>query len=458
MSIFSRITNSLQAKPAEIRETIRNRIKAGEQKSKPRENTAWERFYFNSGGKIKDYKRMVRDDAQIKAGLDLIINSQLSKDFVVTPAGEEDSDKEVADFVDNMLRNMKIPLRRVRKDMLTALPYGKSVSEIVYDYDNNITKDGRIVWKLVRAIHIDSLNEQDWIEYDDYGDPTTIVQTDNDGKKIKIPSEKVILYPFDMEFGDYNGRSILQPVYDHWFMKKKVKEWYHVYLQKLQSPFLHGRVSNATDTNDLQDALDEVREGRTNIVTGTDDEILVVESKNKGSGFLDAIRYHDMMIFRRLGIGSLIFGMDLTSGSYAQSKTQKDILNMFMEGIQEDTVGIFQQKLNELIDINYDVQKYPTFTFEPFSDEDILGLLIALQPYAKNLQIDTESEWFGNVVKTAVERHSDVVTREVTDHTAPAAPTTSKAPEVEEVADEVIQANDSRLGAIKEFLRERGLY
>lgn len=454
MSIFSRF----QSKASETTQRIRDRIKIGEQKSQPRENTAWERFFFNSGGKIKDYKRMTRDDAQIKSALDLIINAQLGKDFVVTPAGEEDQDVEVANFIDNMIRSMDLPMRRVRQDMLTALPYGKSVSEIVFDYDNTLTEDGRIKWKLIRTIHIDSLNEQDWIEYDKQGDPTWVVQTDNDGKKIRIPAEKTMIYAYDMEFGDYNGRSILQAVYDHWFMKKKVKEWYHVYLQKLQSPFLHGRVSNATDTEEMQAALDDVREGRTNIVTGTDDEILVVESKNKGSGFLDAIRYHDMMIYRRMGIGSLVFGMDLTSGSYAQAKIQKDILNMFMEGIQEDMAGIFQQKLQELVDINYDVKKYPTFTFEPFTEEDILGLLTALQPYAKNLQIDTESEWFGNVVKTAVERHSDVVTREVTDHTAPAAPTTGQPEKMEEAPEEIVTARDSRLEGIKDFLRERGLY
>jgi hypothetical protein len=242
-------------------------------------------------------------------------------------------------------------------------------------------------------------------------------------------------------------------------MKKKVKEWYHVYLQKLQSPFLHGRVNSPHDRDTLQDALDEIREGRTNIVTGTEDDIFVVESKNKGSGFLDAIRYHDMMIFRRMGIGSLIFGMDLTSGSYAQSKTQKDILNMFMEGIQEDMAGIFQQKIMELVDLNYNVTKYPQFTFEPFSDEDILGLLMALQPYAKNMQIDTESEWFGNLVRTAVERHSDVITREVDTHEAPAAPTTSNPEQMEKTTpEEVVSARDSRLEGIKEFLRDRGLY
>jgi hypothetical protein len=78
--------------------------------------------------------------------------------------------------------------------------------------------------------------------------------------------------------------------------------------------------------------------------------------------------------------------------------------------------------------------------------------------YHINLQIDTESEWFGNVVKTAVERHSDVVTREVTDHTAPAAPTTGQPEKMEEAPEEIVTARDSRLEGIKDFLRERGLY
>lgn len=458
MSVLNKITSVFRAQPGRTIDQIRSRIKAGEQKSKPREDTPWERFLFNSGGKIKDYKRMIRDDAQIKSAIDMITNFQLSKDFVVTPASENPDDIAIADFIDEMIRGMKIPLRRVRKDMLTALPYGKSVSEIVYEYDNINYDEGRLVWKYIRSIHIDTLHEDDWIEYDKQGDPITIIQTDGDGNKIPIPAEKLLIYAFDMEFGNLNGNSILQSVYDHWFMKKKIKEWYHVYLQKLQSPFLHGKVNSPHDRDDLQIALDDVREGRTNLVTGTDDEIMVIESKQKGSGFLDAIRYHDMMIFRRMGIGSLIFGMDLTSGSYAQSKTQQAILNTFMEGIQEDIAGVLQQKLMELVDLNFTVNKYPHLTFEPFTDEDILGLLTALQPYAKYMQIDTSSEWFSNLIKTAVERNSDIVTRDVHPPEYEVEEDNAEPPGVAVKAPQADKTASARLSGLRQFLAKQGYY
>ena len=150
--------------------------------------------------------------------------------------------------------------------------------------------------------------------------------------------------------------------------------------------------------------------------------------------------------------------MDLTSGSYAQSKTQQAILNTFMEGIQEDIAGVLQQKLMELVDLNFTVNKYPHLTFEPFTDEDILGLLTALQPYAKYMQIDTSSEWFSNLIKTAVERNSDIVTRDVHPPEYEVEEDNAEPPGVAVKAPQADKTASARLSGLRQFLAKQGYY
>jgi len=389
-------------------------LKMERQLSKPKKNswTGYADEVYNKDRKIADYIKMVETDSQIKAALDLIQNSLSTQRYMVKPASEKKEDKEIAGFVEEVLEGMSIPFRRVRKDMLTAIQYGYSVSEIVYRYDEEKKK---IVWDYLRSIDIETL--QDCFIIDKYGDVKTVVQKTGSGldatgtgyDDIKIPAEYCLIYSFDSEFNNPYGRSILRQCYDHWFMKRKVQKYYNIYLQKLQNPFLHGKTANRSDADVLDKALDQVESGRTHVVTNTDDAIDVIETKNNGEGFLQAIQHHNMMIFRRMGIPSLIFGQDQASGSYAQSQSHQEVFHEFLEGVLEEQAGLMQEKIKELVDLNYSPENYPKFYFEPLMKDQVIQLLMALAQFANTGSIDTNMPWFQNLIYDAVVRNSDVV-------------------------------------------------
>lgn len=488
----------IQAAAAAIRDVPNKTLSGllGKQISRPKDSWVNKMFgdTYNPDRQIPDYKRMVDYDAQIKAGLDLITYTLLSKKVVITPAADDPEEpiemeeainlltgpeepsipeepslnEEIADFLEDMLGNMKTTMRRVRKDIYTAIPYGFSVSEIIYRYDE---QSNQIVWDDVKSIDIDTLDH--CFVYDEFGDLKEIKQDyggvtgDN-----TIPPEKCLIYSFDEEFGNKYGRSILKQVYDHWFMKRKTLKWFNIFLEKLQSPLLYGKVVNPTDQEKLLDTLDDVKEGKANVVVNKDDELGILETALKGEGFQSAIAYHDTMIFRRFMIGSLILGQTDASGSYAQSQTHREVFTVVLDGIHEDVAAIFQRKLKELVDMNYDVDKYPTFSFEPVTEKDIIGLLTALQPLFVNGKIDTRQGWFEDLIKEAVERFASVNVefKDLPGQATPPAPvvpaapapntepTTAKTPIAEPTLVEARSHSDSHVVAgVKEYLREQGV-
>lgn len=141
-------------------EEVKGKIKPGEQLSKHGEATDWSGSMFGGSYNpdelnFEDYQDMLKDP-QVKTGISFLINALLSKKFIITPTGEDGQDKEIATFVKTMLDGMKIPMRRVRKDMYSAISYGYSVAEVIYDYEES---SRRIVVDRVKSIDIETLED-----------------------------------------------------------------------------------------------------------------------------------------------------------------------------------------------------------------------------------------------------------------------------------------------------------
>jgi hypothetical protein len=367
--------------------------------------------YKEDGLTFEDYDEMLKDP-QIKSGYELIRMFLLSRKLHITPATDEETDIEIAEYVENMFMSMKYPMRKIRNDMYSAIIYGYSVSEIIWESDE---AGETIDLRRLRPIPISTL--QDCFRYDDYGDLESIIQTVDGEDEIIIPAEKCLVYTYDEKFGDRRGTSILDSVYENWFNKQKILNWWNVFLQKHEGPTLVGKLENPVFKEDMLDQLEEVQEGRTNMTIGMNDSIEILETSHRGEGFKDAIDYHDVMIFRKMNIGTMLLGQQDGSGAYAQSKTQNDVLDTFLDGIHEDIAAELNVLVKELVDMNWTVEEYPTVEFESFEDVDILALMNALEPYVRNMAIDTNSMWFKQLLADVISRFSNVDTDELLEET-----------------------------------------
>lgn len=400
-----------------IFDTIRYRIAAAmspqqmtRQISKPKQGKdKWINEMFGVSYKsedeltYEDYDKMLMDP-QVKSGFELIRMFLLSRKLLVTPVSEEDKDVEIAEKLEKMLNNMKYPIRKVRNDIYTGIIYGYSVSEIIWGMEDD---DEFMEIKRIRPIPIDTIQHP--FKYDKNGDVEFIMQTIDDEDPVKIPAEKCLIFSYDEKFGDREGTSILDGVYENWFMKQKILNWWNVFLQKHEGPTLAGFIENPAYKDVFREQLDEIQEGRTNITAGMNDRIDVIESTHRGEGFKDAIDYHDVMIFRKMNIGTMILGQEDGAGAYAQSQTQYDTLAIFLDGIHSDVASELQGKVNELVEMNWEgIDEYPIIAFETFEEMDMLGLLNALKPMIDAGVVDPREKWFRHLIADTISRFSDV--------------------------------------------------
>lgn len=437
------------------REDIKN-IKdlMGGQRSKRVPSYHWIRDMFQGSYNpddldYTDYDEMLKDP-QIKAAERLIIYSLLSRKFNVTPASEDPEDVEIADFVRENLTNLRTPFRQVRKDLYSAIPYGFSVSEVNYKYKED---QGRITIDTIRPIHISTIFH-DCFDYDEYGD---VIQVNQDigTEVIPIPAEKCIIFAFDETFGNKYGKSILQSCYDNHFMKHQILIWAAVFLEKHEGPTIVGYESEVTASNadEMQSNIDSIHEGTAGFVGKAGEKYEILESQHRGEAFMQFINYHDTMIFRAFMIGSLLLGQsEAKGGSYAQSQTHADTLNIFLDGVHMDLTSSIQEMIRTLVDLNFITDRYPKFEFELFTKKDLLGLLSALQPLADKFMIDPSSEWFHQLLKRIMEEYADI---EVSDEIMPgnqAFLTEEEEEFIEEEGEELAERNEEMLIGIGEIM------
>lgn len=382
-----------------------------------------------------DYQEMLRDP-QVKAAERLITYSLLSKKFIVTPASEDQEDVEIADFVRENFNNLKTPFRQVRKDLYTALPYGFSVGECNYRYEEGVSK---IFLDSIYGLDIETIFN-DCFTYNDNGEVEEVIQ-DLGNEEITIPADKCIIFAFDETFGNKYGLSILHSCYDDHFMKHQILLWAAVFLEKHEGPTIVGYESEAAGSNadEMQRNIDSIHEGTAGFIGKAGEKYEVLESQHRGEAFMQFINYHDTMIFRSFMIGSLLLGQaENQGGSYSQSQTHADTLSIFMDGVHADLANSIQEKVRTLVDLNFNTTKYPKFEFEPFTKKDLLALMSALQPYADKFLFDQSSEWFHQLLKRVVEEYADI---EITDD--PTIPNTFPINEGEE--DETLDNNQEEV-------------
>lgn len=342
-------------------------------------------------------------DTQVKVGLDILNYFLLSKNYILTSASDDPEDVAVKEFVEDMLNNMETPFRKVDKNLNTAIKYGHSVNEIVY----TLNTEGRVVFKGVYPVHIRTL-QNDPFKYDEKGELIAFHQESNYGN-VDIPKEKCLHYAFDAEFDEMEGHSILTEIADFTTDKKNILNWLLTFLHKHEAPTLFAKVTNSTHAKKVRKMLDQVSGGKTNLTVGKDDDLGVLESSHRGETFFKALTLFDNYIFRRFYLGNLALGDPSQTGSYSQSETQfKMTMNIF-NGIQEDKAACWQEKINEIILLNFGSNaNAPKFKYESFIEKDYLNLINALKDFVSNGTIDYTAPWWKELIATAVQAESGV--------------------------------------------------
>lgn len=363
-------------------------------------------YLFNRNTKNLSYRtyQNIMKDTQVKVGLEILKYFLISKNYTLTSNSDDPLDIEITEFIQDTLDNMEIPFREVVKNILTAIRYGYSVQEKVY----KLNVEGKIGIKAIYPVHIKTLQKNPFIR-DTNGEIESIHQESTYGS-VDLPRDKCLIYSFDKEFDEIEGNSILNEIKPIVEDKEDTMDWLMTFASKNRSPTMYGKTDDKVSGDNMLAAFDDVADGTTGMIIGTDDEVGILESSHNGDTYFNILNYKDNQIFRRMFIGTLLLGNQSQTGSYAQANVQQDFMMYIMDGILADVASELQFGLiNELTRLNYGAEaKAPQFNFESFNSKDILGLLSALQPFVANGSLDSDTPAFQELLAKAFQVEADI--------------------------------------------------
>lgn len=363
------------------RESVSSNIKTTNRKlNRISLNTDRNRMPYRTGVKILQ-------DIQVSTGFDILKYLLSSKQWVLI-ANDNDTDSAVYDFINDMLFNLETEVNEIVKQVITAVLWGYSVHELIFD----INEDGKLYLKNTVPLHIKTLQKDAFI-YDDNGILVGVHQ-EYKGETVDIPINKCLKYSFNANFDEDYGNGLLndfRPIVED---KLNINDWLMTFLERHESPTLYGKTDDPTRRDELLSAFEDVSDGTTGMVVGRDDDVGVLESSHRGETFFRTLQYKDNQIFRRYYLGNLLLGDNSQTGTYAQSQTQFDFVKLVFDGILEEIANCFQKQIiNPIVKWNYnDLQLAPTISFDKFTTGDIQALFSVIQPLIQAGVVDSENK------------------------------------------------------------------
>ena len=307
-----------------------------------------------------EYKKMLNYDAQVIAGWDIIQMGVLMKPWKIVHENQE-----IVDTLTDALRRMRYPtIREAMKEMMKAIPYGFTATELVFD-------DYGKYWMPRRQNGLKTF-DPDFIRFysDPYGNLDRIEEWLG-GDRIKLPLSRTLVWTHDREWGNWYGKALLRGCYKNWFIKDAMLKFANIAYERFGSPILLGTAATVGDMNTIGAAIEHLFARSQAVIrkTGPDDPtgIEVLESKRATMPFEQYIKYHDGMILRRMLIGEPIFS---GGGSTYSSKVPLDLLMMRFADFRLELTNIMDIMLQIITDLNWTVETYPKLMFEPLTTLD----------------------------------------------------------------------------------------
>lgn len=253
---------------------------------------------------IRVYREMSDNDDSVGAllfGVEMLIR-QIQ--WPVMAGGEEQADLDAALFVEECRDDMTVSWTDFVANVLTFLPYGWSLHEIVYKERD----DGRVGWKKFAYQPQEALHD---FTLDDTGGLETFQWTAG-GLRGEIPVEKFLLFRTTTARGP-TGRSILRNAYRSWYMKKHLETMASIGAERDANGVLIARVPA-----DSIIAKDEYFEAAKDLVTRY--------KRDEQSGFVFPQEFDDA--------GNPMFALDVMRSDGASSLGAiRELIQMYGENI-----------------------------------------------------------------------------------------------------------------------------
>lgn len=338
-----------------------------------------------SGIKVLDEMR--RSDYQIKMLLRAIKQPIESANWSIEPAkgDNEEEEKEIAEFVRFCLfedicypdGNKKKNFTALIKEILTSLEFGYSLFEPIHKivmnhptYGNYIgLKD--IAFRSQKTIQEWNLNPDGSINnvyQQAYGELAV---------DVKIEGKNLIVFSHDKEGDNYEGISLLRPIYGNWFRKNFYFKIQAIGMERSATGVPYGKIPNSVVGDKEQrtafiNVLKNYSSGQNSyIMTPEGYEVEVFKLTHNAKSVEDAINNEDIRMSKSIMAGFLELGMNGGGGSESLSK---DLSTIFLNGLEVYSKSISEtleyHVIKKLVDAKYGVRKkYPKLVARDINDK-----------------------------------------------------------------------------------------
>lgn len=343
----------------------------------------------------------MQKDAQVQACLTIKKLAVLSRGWEVHPASSKPHDVEVADFVRFALNEMRGSILDVLFNVLDALAKGFSVLEINYRALEKEPHRGRIGIASIKAKD-PSTFVFDTDEFLNLKGLTRTIDASRPFDKLRmlrsLPADKFVVYSYMPRYESPYGTSDLRAAYKHYWSKDLLTRFMNIYLEKYGSPTAKGSFRRGTPKSgqeELMRVLDKIQQ-QTAIVIPEDVQIELLEANRGGeAGYLQAIEFHDKQISRAILCQTLMTDEGTRVGSFALAKVHLDVLKMCLRKLKRDLEESVMQEqvIKRLVDYNFSVSAYPTFSLGPLEDTDVVQLSGVIEKLVSGQIVKPDEEW-----------------------------------------------------------------
>lgn len=331
----------------------------------------------NKGIRIFDE---IRRDDQVKAALSFKKHALLSTGWQIKSPADKPDDWEPTLFVEEQFDALEGTFKEAVIQILTALDFGYSVTEKVFDHSGTQTD---LVALKTRAPHSFKF------DVDEYGNlrPDGVIQENRqDTGMARLPRDKFVLLQYQEEFGNPYGRSDLDATYRSWWGKDSAFKWLMMLLERHGIPPIFALYNSArykgSSLTDLRGVISTLQAATSGTIPrGAKDDLELWTPELAGqvsSVFMPAMKMLNEDIARSILMPGL---MGLTpeqgSGSLARARVIFDVFILVVEylrtTIEERVVN--EQIIRPLVSMNFPVDEFPEFHFNPITEDSRVELL-----------------------------------------------------------------------------------
>lgn len=298
---------------------------------------------------IEIFDQMRRSDGQVRMLLSVVKNPIKSATWGIVPVDDSDEEKEKAAFIEHIFFNdMGFPDESKVKtfsefiaEALTFSEFGYSVFEIIHKVVENHPRFGTYIgladlaFRHQKTIFQWHLNQNGSIKSIRQFVPSGDLSVD-----VEISGQNIIVFTIDKEGDNYQGISMLRPIYGNWFRKDFYRKIQAIGIERAAKGVPVGKIpAEILNRNDYeeqrqatQDVLDALSSHETNaVVLGAGFELEEFKQTHDAEKVQKVIMSENVEMTKSFLANFMELGLENNSGSFALGS---DLSDIFLSGLQ----------------------------------------------------------------------------------------------------------------------------